>query len=81
MAVEAGGLALVKAMLNSLGNNVQGQVSNLASKLEGRKWLVHAALKAENKGLGYHFSLVRGPFLKKLIEFTVCLSRYYLCHS
>ncbi|CAA7047021.1 unnamed protein product [Microthlaspi erraticum] len=48
MAVEAGGLALVKAMLNGLGRNVQGQVSNLASKLEGKKSLVHAALKAKN---------------------------------
>uniref|UniRef100_A0A1J3FW07 Ankyrin repeat-containing protein n=1 Tax=Noccaea caerulescens TaxID=107243 RepID=A0A1J3FW07_NOCCA len=48
MAVEAGGLALVKAMLNGLGRNVQGQVSNLASRFEGRKSLVHAALKAKN---------------------------------
>lgn len=81
MAVEAAGLALVKEMLKGVENNVQGHISNLASKLEGRKWLVHAALKAKNKGSGYHFSLVRGPFLKKLIEFTVCLSRYYRCHS
>ncbi|CAL9233140.1 unnamed protein product [Arabidopsis halleri] len=49
MAVEAGGLSLVKAMLNGLGNNVQGQVSNLASKLEGRKSLVHVALKAQDR--------------------------------
>ncbi|XP_023636138.1 protein ACCELERATED CELL DEATH 6 [Capsella rubella] len=48
MAVEAGGLAIVKAMLEGLGNNVQGQISNLASKIEGRKWLVHAAMKAKN---------------------------------
>uniref|UniRef100_A0A1J3CPF8 Ankyrin repeat-containing protein n=1 Tax=Noccaea caerulescens TaxID=107243 RepID=A0A1J3CPF8_NOCCA len=51
MAVEAGGLALVKAMLNGLGRNVQGQVSNLASRFEGRKSLVHAALKAKNKDI------------------------------
>ncbi|CAA7047019.1 unnamed protein product [Microthlaspi erraticum] len=48
MAVEAGGLALVKEMLNSLSRNVQGQESNLASRFEGRKSLVHAALKAKN---------------------------------
>ncbi|CAH2071779.1 unnamed protein product, partial [Thlaspi arvense] len=44
MAVEAGDLALVKAML-------EGQISNLASKLEGRKSLVHAALKAKNRDI------------------------------
>ncbi|KAL1188364.1 Protein ACCELERATED CELL DEATH 6 [Cardamine amara subsp. amara] len=47
MAVEAGGLAIVKAMLEGLGNNVQ----DLASQLEGRKSLVHAALKAKNRDI------------------------------
>ncbi|CAH8350324.1 unnamed protein product [Eruca vesicaria subsp. sativa] len=49
MAVEAGNLALVKAMLNGLGHNVQGQSSNLASNLQGKKSLVHAALTAKNR--------------------------------
>ncbi|CAE6138355.1 unnamed protein product [Arabidopsis arenosa] len=49
--IQAGGLSLVKAMLNGLGNNVQGQVSNLASKLEGRKSLVHVALKAQDRDI------------------------------
>ncbi|CAA7047022.1 unnamed protein product [Microthlaspi erraticum] len=57
MAVEAGGLALVKAMLKGLGNNVHGQVSYLASKLEGRKSLVHAALKAKNRGFSVKSSI------------------------
>ncbi|CAA7024272.1 unnamed protein product [Microthlaspi erraticum] len=48
MAVEAGNVSLVNAMLNLPGNNVQGKTFDLASILEGRKSLVHAALKAKN---------------------------------
>ncbi|EOA23089.1 hypothetical protein CARUB_v10003871mg, partial [Capsella rubella] len=48
MAVEAGDLALVKAMLNVLGNKSPGQVFKLSSQLEGRKSLVHTALKTRN---------------------------------
>ncbi|KAL0746389.1 hypothetical protein Bca101_028391 [Brassica carinata] len=43
LAVLAGNVSLVNAMLN-----VQGKTSGLASQLEGRKSLVHAALKAKN---------------------------------
>ncbi|XP_013607471.1 PREDICTED: uncharacterized protein LOC106314072 [Brassica oleracea var. oleracea] len=43
LAVLAGNVSLVNAMLN-----VQGKNSDLASQLEGRKSLVHAALKAKN---------------------------------
>ena len=46
LAVLAGNVSLVNAMLN-----VQGKTSDLASQLEGRKSLVHAALKAKNTGL------------------------------
>ncbi|CAN7089385.1 unnamed protein product [Brassica rapa subsp. narinosa] len=42
LAVLAGNVSLVNAMLN-----VQGKTSDLASQLEGRKSLVHAALKAK----------------------------------
>jgi len=45
-AIIAGSLTLVEAMMY-----VPGQTCNLASKLEGRKSLVHAALKAKNSGL------------------------------
>ncbi|CAH8313243.1 unnamed protein product [Eruca vesicaria subsp. sativa] len=46
LAVLAGNVSLVNAMLLSHpNNNVQG---NLASQLQGRKSLVHAALKAKN---------------------------------
>ncbi|OAO98556.1 hypothetical protein AXX17_AT4G04320 [Arabidopsis thaliana] len=48
MAVEAGGLALVKEMLNGLGYNSPDQGSNLSSQLEGRKSLVHKALETKN---------------------------------
>lgn len=51
MATEAGNVSLVNAMLELPGNNVQGNTSNLASQLEGRKSLVHAALKAKNTGM------------------------------
>lgn len=46
LAVLAGNVSLVNAMLN-----VQGKTSDLASQLEGRKSLVHAALKAKTTGL------------------------------
>ncbi|VVB07119.1 unnamed protein product [Arabis nemorensis] len=43
LAVEAGNLSLVNAMLNHLG-----ETSTFASQLEGTKSLVHAALKSKN---------------------------------
>ncbi|VVB07599.1 unnamed protein product [Arabis nemorensis] len=46
LAVEARVVSLVKAILN---DNAQGQTSNLASRLEGRKSLVQGALKAKNR--------------------------------
>ncbi|VYS61722.1 unnamed protein product [Arabidopsis thaliana] len=45
-AIIAGSLTLVEAMMY-----VPGQTCNLASKLEGRKSLVHAALKAKNSDI------------------------------
>ncbi|CAA7053505.1 unnamed protein product [Microthlaspi erraticum] len=48
MAIEAGNISLVNAMLNLPDNNVQGKTFDVASRLEGRKSLVHAALKAKN---------------------------------
>ncbi|KAG7557744.1 Ankyrin repeat [Arabidopsis suecica] len=52
MAVEAGKVSLVKAMLKTTKNDgLEGRDSNLNSQLEGRKYLVHAALKARNKGM------------------------------
>jgi len=50
LAVEAGNVSLVNAMLNSHVNNVQDKTFNLATQLKGRKSLVHAALKAKNTG-------------------------------
>uniref|UniRef100_A0A0D2ZTJ1 PGG domain-containing protein n=1 Tax=Brassica oleracea var. oleracea TaxID=109376 RepID=A0A0D2ZTJ1_BRAOL len=46
LAIEAGNVSLVNAMLNRSGNNVQSK--NLTSELEGRKSLVHAALMAKS---------------------------------
>ncbi|KAL9285588.1 putative ankyrin repeat-containing domain, PGG domain, protein accelerated cell death 6 [Arabidopsis thaliana] len=52
MAVEAGKVSLVKAMLKTTKNDgLEGRDSNLISHLEGRKYLVHAALKARKKDM------------------------------
>ncbi|KAG7615013.1 Ankyrin repeat-containing domain superfamily [Arabidopsis thaliana x Arabidopsis arenosa] len=64
LAVEAGNVSLVNAMLNSHVNNVQDKTFNLATQLKGRKSLVHAALKAKNTDvldviLGKYPSLVK----------------------
>ncbi|VVB07118.1 unnamed protein product [Arabis nemorensis] len=48
LAVKSGNVSLVSEMLKHSGE-VQGNTSNLASQLEGRKSLIHAALKAKNK--------------------------------
>ncbi|KAJ0264981.1 Ankyrin repeat family protein [Hirschfeldia incana] len=48
LAVLAGNVSLVNSMLKHPANNIQGNTSYLASQLEGRKSLVHAALKAKN---------------------------------
>ncbi|AEE82463.1 ankyrin repeat family protein [Arabidopsis thaliana] len=52
MAVEAGDVTLVKEILKTAGNNdLEGRNSNLDSKLEGRKHLVHVALNARSIGV------------------------------
>ncbi|CAL9233139.1 unnamed protein product, partial [Arabidopsis halleri] len=48
LAVEAGNVSLVNAMLNSPGSDNQGETFNLATRLKGRKSLVHTALKTKN---------------------------------
>ncbi|KAF8112207.1 hypothetical protein N665_0066s0079 [Sinapis alba] len=48
LAVLAGNVSLVNAMLSRPDNSVEGKTSDLASQLEGRKSLVHAALVAKN---------------------------------
>ncbi|VVB07116.1 unnamed protein product [Arabis nemorensis] len=75
MAVEAGGLDLVKEMLKGLGNNVQGRGSNIASQLEGRKSLVHEALKAKNRDI-LDVILNEDPSLgdERDVEGRTCLS-------
>ena len=58
MAVEAGKVSLVKAMLKTTKNDgLEGRDSNLISHLEGRKYLVHAALKARKKGFALPLTL------------------------
>ncbi|XP_024009575.1 protein ACCELERATED CELL DEATH 6 [Eutrema salsugineum] len=49
MAIEAGDLSLVKAILKTTGDNgLESKKCSLDSKLEGRKYLAHAALKARS---------------------------------
>lgn len=67
LAVESGNVSLVRAMLNTTCNDdLERRDSNLHSKLEGRRNLVHAALKAKNTGLlclvhisSYNFNLFK----------------------
>lgn len=52
LAVEAGNVSLVKEMLKTTGSNIlEGRKTSFNSQLEGRKFLVHVALKAKNTGL------------------------------
>ncbi|KFK30937.1 hypothetical protein AALP_AA6G045600 [Arabis alpina] len=75
MAVEAGDRDLVKEMLKGLGNSVQGRGSNTASQLQGRKSLVHAALKAKSRDI-LDVILNKDPSLvnKRDEEGRTCLS-------
>ena len=58
MAVEAGAVSLVKAMLKVTDNDgLEGRTSNLDSHLEGRKCLVHAALRARKTGFFQYSTL------------------------
>ena len=52
MAVESGDAYLVKKILNNTGNeDLEGKKFNLDSKLQGRKYLAHAAMKAKETGV------------------------------
>ncbi|CAH8295221.1 unnamed protein product [Eruca vesicaria subsp. sativa] len=49
LAVEAGNVSLVKAMLKTTNSNgLEGRKYNFNSQLEGKKFLVHVALKGKN---------------------------------
>ncbi|XP_023634846.1 protein ACCELERATED CELL DEATH 6 [Capsella rubella] len=63
MAVARGDVSLVKAILKTTGNeNLEGKKFNLYSKLQGKKYLAHAALMAKNKD-GLDFILDEYPSL------------------
>ena len=72
LAIEAGNVSLVNAMLNRSGNNVQSK--NLTSELEGRKSLVHAALMAKSTGV-YPDEVIQISLPEKLIQVPTCLDR------
>lgn len=72
LAVLAGNVSLVNAMLNRSGNNVQSK--NLTSELEGRKSLVHAALMAKSTGV-YPDEVIQISLPEKLIQVPTCLDR------
>ena len=51
MAVEAGEVSLVKAILKTTDEDIEGKKSTLESKIQGYKYLAHVALQAESIGL------------------------------